>query len=491
VDTQPSPRGSPLLLAVLVSLVVHVVFGAVIRVSADDDDAEPAVSLVDIEIAPIAPPAEPLGPDVPAPPAEEVASRDEIVPPEPAPPPEPPPPKEDDRFARDAGVPDAAPPPEPEPADAGVAVAVEPRDAGPPQDGGDVVATAEPADGGVPGDAGAILDDTPPASAATAANLLGHFPSKHLVSVLLRFDRLRGTEWSPVLQKILSAMPDYKALIADPEHTVVADRFDLVAMSSARPKDSGATILAVKSSMTAAEVRDFLDEPGAPVTWSRVTGGVLGTRGVGDRVQAKDQRVFLVAHPGWTVLAKPKDLKGALDPIDGDLDAATVDVALLPPWLQHLPEFEAESGVPDGPAVLMTFAPKSKRWELPPIGLAIEELPAPKRLTLTAQLDTQGFVIRGNLEMRSVEDAEELVKGLEATRTEALDSTLMASLLKKMKALNLVSGLTLVRTDARVSYSTSISIADARKLFPAGADFVVEYFESLKKPDPDEPEPTP
>lgn len=466
----------------LASLLVHAVFGAAVRIASTDDDAA-AISMVDIEIAPAAPEAEILAPDLPPGPVEEEPTNADTIapPPEPEPPPEPP--KDPEAFALDAGVPDAAP--KPPKIDAAPAVAVVTQDAGTTREEPEPA----PTDGGVPGDATTAGAQT--ASAATAANLIGHFPSKHMVSVVLRFDRLRGTEWSPILQEVLSAMPDYKALIADPT-VVVADKFDLVAMSSARPKDAGATILAVKSSMLPTDLRDFLDEPGAPVTWTRVTGGVLGTRGEGDRVMKGDTRVFLTPFSSWTVLAKPKDLKGAIDPADGGLDAVQVEISKLPRWIQSIPDLELASGVPDGPAVLLTLAPKSKRWELPAIGLSVEDLPAPTRFTLTAELDKQGFVIRGNLQMHSVDDAKELVTSLEAAKTEALDSAFLAGLLKKARAKNLITNLDLKRSDERVSYATSISIADARVLFKLGAGFVVDYFAEISAPaDPDGTTPEP
>ncbi len=464
----------------LVSLLVHGMFGAAIRIASDDDDAPP-MNLVDVTLAPEAPEAELLGPDEieqPPPPPDD---DDVVAPPEPPPePPKPPEPPVND-FALDAGVPDAAPP---DPVDAATAVTKIPDEPPEPTSDAGVVATRDTDAGVTPSDAGVQPDQ--PASAATAANLLAHFPNKHMVSVLLRFDRLRGTEWSEIMQRVLASMPDYKTLIADPK-TVVADKFDIVAMSSARYNDAGATVLAMKTTqMTLDQLRDFLDEPDSPVTWSRVTGGVLGTRGAGARVRENDTRMFLSSFPDWTVLAKAKDLKGAIDPAEGDLDTRGVDYAKLPKWLVQVPKLEAESGMTKGPAVLLTLAPKSTRWELPMELGGIKDLPAPERMSLTATLDPKGFLIMGHLKMRSEADAEELAASIKTIQGAVIaDDGMTGLMIERMHAKNAIDGLTVKPNGDMVSYATSISIEDARKLFDFGATLVEGYFAELSAPEED------
>ena len=52
--------------------------------------------------------------------------------------------------------------------------------------------------------------------------------------------------------------------------------------------------------------------------------------------------------------------------------------------------------------------------------------------------------------------------------------------LKRASAYNAVKGLTLERTDRRVAYATSVSIADARVISAMGTLLVTQYFHDLE-----------
>ena len=52
-------------------------------------------------------------------------------------------------------------------------------------------------------------------TAGTAANLLAYFPPGHVVTALVRFDRLRGTEWAAT-GKVRLCLPDPAALVPLP-----------------------------------------------------------------------------------------------------------------------------------------------------------------------------------------------------------------------------------------------------------------------------------
>jgi hypothetical protein len=494
-DARDAPAGPavPAWAALGASLALHAVLGLALYVAArpggGGGGAAPMSVDVDIEVAPVAPVAELLPPEQRR---AAAAAAHEVVVPEPAP--APPPPEEPAGEAvalPDAGVPppDAGAPTQV--ADAGIAddaaaraaADEDHRDAGargPEAEDGEGLPSerlaADEAGADEPGGA-AAPGSTTRVSAGTAANLLAFFPADHIVTVLIRFDRLRGTEWARIAQDILAVMPDYTTLVADPGASL-ADILDLIAVSTPRPRDVPSTLVAVKSKIPQAELRDFLDEPGAPVRWSRVRGGVLGSRGKGKRVFPKDPRVFLAPHGAWMVLARPADLPNLLDPAAGDLDGAAADPAALPAWLARLPDLEAESGIPDGPALMMTLAPRGTRWQVPDVGLHVRELPSPERMTLSLELDRQGFKVRGNLRFRSDADAVSFVERVETARATALGSAVHRLALGRVKALNAVSGLTLARTGKRVSYATSISIADARILMTAGTTMIGGYFES-------------
>jgi hypothetical protein len=76
----------------------------------------------------------------------------------------------------------------------------------------------------------------------------------------------------------------------------------------------------------------------------------------------------------------------------------------------------------------------------------------------------------------SERDAAEFVQTAEDVKTRITDSTILSGLLKKQHALNALTGLSLARSGARVSYATSISIADARALLEVMAQTLGAYF---------------
>ena len=181
------------------------------------------------------------------------------------------------------------------------------------------------------------------------------------------------------------------------------------------------------------------------------------------------------------VLARPKDLAGLLDAAEGELDGAAADPAKLPGWLARLPDLEGESGKKDGPALMMTLGPRSKTWDVPDVGLGLTSLPAPERMTLSLEIDRQGFHVKGHLKFRTEDEAISFVEKTEAARVAALESAAHTMVLKRAKIWNAVKGLSMVRTDQRVSYSTSVSIADARVMSAAGILLVAEYFKAAQE----------
>src|SRR5262249_31592568 len=139
------------------------------------------------------------------------------------------------------------------------------------------------------------------------------------------------------------------------------------------------------------------------------------------------------------------------------------------------------SGDPDGPALMMTMAPRDKTWDVPDVGVGVTSVPAPEHVTLSLELDKQGFVVKGNLGFGTEDEAKTFVESVDAAKQAALDTALIKAILTRANAINAVTGLSLARTGRRVSYATSISIADARTLFAAGELLVTDYFHSLEE----------
>ena len=366
--------------------------------------------------------------------------------------------------------------------------------AGPARDGGlgdgalaaatDTATDARSGDGGVtslsPEDG---LGDTP-TSAGTAANLLAYFPPGHVVTAMIRFDRLRGTRWAEPAEELLLPMPDYRSLFGDGNARLV-DKFDTLVISSPRPQDPTATTLAGRSKMSRPELRRFFAQQKTPIAWTTVRGGALGTRS-GDRMLAGDTRVILSPRPGWFFLAPPADLPGLTTPARGATDAA-IARGKLPAWLERTQTIEAEAGDEWGPALIVTMTATRARWKFPDLGLGVTSIPGPERATVAMELVKQGWVVRGNVKLATEAEAEELATAIETMRQRVADSSLLQAMLKRGHALNAVLGLTVQRTGTRVAYATSLSIKDAQIFLQLAGDSLEQYFGQARRAQPAQP----
>ncbi len=465
----------------------------------DDHDKE----LVDIELAPPPPKAEALPAEVAKPPEAAQASH----PSEPLP--APPEPKPDEGGAVDAGIdaPIDAPPDAPKKKqrpDAATEMVAE-ADAGvdaPEGDGGVEIAAVMPGSGagssevgsgagssagsggvaaatevgsgsGAPGMTTEPAVEGAPTTAGTAANLLAYFPPGAVVSALIRFDRLRGTEWAAQTERLLRPLPDYRGLFGDRD-AKIADQLDTLVISSPKPRDAAATTLVVHTQLSRIEIERLLANPDTPVQWSAARGGMLGKRS--GALIPNDKRVLLSPWKTWFLLAQPDDLGTLVAPAKGRAEALEAR-GKLPPWLDTIRTIEKESGDDKrGPALVVTLAGDGKRYPVPDVGLGVTSLPSPLRISLATELVGQGWLVRGNMSFATEADAAEVVAALEGARQRVVDSHVMSALLRREHLLDIVKGMSLSRTGARVSYATSLSIADARMLLAAAAVMLDQYF---------------
>ena len=313
--------------------------------------------------------------------------------------------------------------------------------------------------------------DGAPTTAGTAANLLTYFPQGHMLTALIRFDRLRGTEWAAQAERLISPMPDYQFLFGG-ANANITEKLETLVVSTFSPKDINATTLVGRTLLGRAGLRDLLSAA-SPVTWSTTKAGLLGKR---TRTYRGDKRVFLSPFKGWFLLAQPADL-GSLTPTAGDADAI-VATAKLPAWLTAIRTIEKESGTdPRGPALVVTVALGGKRFDLGDndFGLGIKTLPTPDRLSLAMELVKQGWLVRGNMRFLSAKEASEFIAAAEAVRDRVGDSTAIQLVIGKPLA-RVVKNLSFARTGGRVSYATSLSIADARAILAATAQQLDGYF---------------
>jgi hypothetical protein len=492
---------------VLASLALHLVIGLVGRCAIEHDSrGKGSTSLVDIELAPAAPAADRLPEE-----DERVAVQRPVE----AQQPEVVPTQQADEQEEEAagGAPDArvdARPRRPRPdaeemlavggADAAMFDAAPAGFAQAGADGATALALVDPFSGAGAGagadtgsGSGAVEAGSPGTdddiAAGTNANLLAYMPAGHVLTVLIRFDRLRDTPWQEPAEKLFQPMPDHLTLIGDRD-LHLADLFDLLVISSPEPQNPRVTTLVAKSRINRASLRDLLDEPETPVTWRAAKGGMLGARGRGTRVIPGDRRVFLAPDLEWITLAQGADLGGLTAAAAGDLDTVVASVP-VPAWLEQVRHIADETGTPTGPALVATLTSTEPRIAMPDFGLDVASIPGPQRMTIALEVVAQGFIVRGNLRFASEADAAELVESVTRARQRALDSTVLSGLLRRSRVLNAVKGLSLDRRGARVSYATSLSVADAQGLLALAAQTLDVYFRAAAEAPAPAPAPGP
>ena len=503
----PSQRSFPAGIAVSVAIHLVPALGLMWRADAMQPPPPPTLDTIDVDIeeAPVPPVAKPLPPERIAAVAVADATTAQAKTAVPVSPP--PLPVEADDAAetavvgavqeeRDAAVPEELDAAVPEELDAAVPEPLSHQAQGLDGGAGEVAATIvdsgvgtavaaaiieSPVGAELTGDDGGVLGAssstaTTEAAAFAAANLLSYFPpeqfpSEQPLAVLLRFDRLRGTEWAAAAEALLQPLPDYEIFIGKRD-VALSDLFESITIASTDPNDVIATTLVGHSARRPDEIRELLDHPGAPVKWIAARGGALGKRKRAKRMSPADSRVFLTPFPGWFVLTLPEHLGNLLEPGIGSLDAARASSADLPDWLARVRAIEMEAGKDAGPALMLTAAGLIDEINLP----GIFEAPAPDQLTMALDIDPKGFLVRGSLTFASAEQAKVFLDAAARFQSTFADSRLGQALLRKFYVYNVVAGLTLAQTEARLSYATSISVADARVILAHGAEFLAQRY---------------
>ena len=329
---------------------------------------------------------------------------------------------------------------------------------------------------------------TPPGPPGTAADFRPYVPQGDKVTVLLRYDRLRGTPWSKLADAILAPMPDYRAIVGN-RKTPLADLFDVLLISSRNPTDVTATNMVARTRRAPAELRRYLDSKDTPVRWRAVRGGVLGKRLASATKLERDNRVYLIPYPDMIVLTRTRFLG---DPVreaptagaPADLDAVRADEAALPDWVRRARTVEVESGADRGPiAVVSVSGIKHTELDVPQVGT----VPVPVHAALAIEMAKQGFYVRGTLIFSNVERAQAFQRSLEAARSRLLDATWGQLLLKNFHAYHALKGLTMRRRDARVTYATSISVADGKAMMVLAADWARRFYAAQEESESDAP----
>jgi len=374
-------------------------------------------------------------------------------------------------------------------ADAGVEIARGSR--GPVPDWVDGPAPAEPATGDpgtgepatvatvAPGGTGLGTGEASSAPPGAGANLLAYLPQGEVVTLLLRLDRFRGTQWAQRMEAVVRPMPDYQAIVGG-RNVLFSDLFDTLIISSPRPQDVAATTLVGRFRRSDARVRRFLNHRDARVRWRSGRGGSVGHRQRSKLVLRHDRRVFLIPYRGVVMLAPPKYFGALLRTTRAPLGSTRAADSESPDWIKRVRNIELESGLDAGPALLMTMVGFPRRFEIPLVGT----IPAPERATLAAEITEGGFLVRGNLLFSSEARAVEFMKFADEKQKWLVGTVRGRLVMAPFHAFNAVKGLSLKRRGKKVSYATSISVADGRAMLDYGAQWTSIFFPNLAAPPP-------
>ncbi len=144
----------------------------------------------------------------------------------------------------------------------------------------------------------------------------------------------------------------------------------------------------------------------------------------------------------------------------------------MPPWLRALPELAKASGTADAPLAIVHLSALPGALVLP----RGPTLSAPKSASLYLEAVPAGFVLRGKASFASAPQAAAFVEGMRAYRLESMDSIVSKTLLRQFQVYNLLVGLSLKQRGPVVTFSTSLSVADARSIFEVAAGWSAGFF---------------
>ena len=210
------------------------------------------------------------------------------------------------------------------------------------------------------------------ASPAPTSDLSAYGPQGSRLTVLMRLDRLRGTDYAAPVDELLIRLPDRRELVSGTGLDLFMD-FDALLVATPNPLDPTVTFLAVRHHLDDARVRAALNQA-AKHSDHTLTWRMYGNRPVAERhardanAARRDDRLIVLAAPGLTVvtprayrslLLAPASAWGgdagegagtqATTSPDGGAPAAAVN-PLKDGWATLLTRIDAEEGLmpPDG-----------------------------------------------------------------------------------------------------------------------------------------------
>ena len=204
------------------------------------------------------------------------------------------------------------------------------------------------------------------AGPAPTSDLGAYGPAGSRLTVLMRLDRLRGTDYAAPVDELLMRLPDRRALLGGAGTDLFND-FDALLVATPNPLEPSVTVVAARHHLDEGTLRSVLNQ-GATASdhallW-RTRGGRPSAerrpRGGGDP-DGRDERLILLATPRLAVVASPVYVKLLLAPPASAKTAAPGAVpdggapepaaeTTKPAWGSLLARIDAEEGLmpPDG-----------------------------------------------------------------------------------------------------------------------------------------------
>src|SRR3954447_18124632 len=222
-------------------------------------------------------------------------------------------------------------------------------------------------------------DDAGPAP----TNDLGAYaPQGSRLTMLMRLDRLRGTDYAAPVAEMLMRLPDGRDFVTGTGLDLFTD-LEALLVATPNPLDASVTFLAVRHHLDDAKVRAALTR-GAKASETTLTWRMQGGRPIAERHPLdarrrwRDDRLIVLATPGLTVVTPPAYrallLAPSAPPDGGDAGGTGPDggapastSASTRGWATLLTRIDAEEGLmpPDG-AVMVNAVDMLKSRALAP-----------------------------------------------------------------------------------------------------------------------------
>jgi hypothetical protein len=251
---------------------------------------------------------------------------------------------------------------------------------------------------------------------APTSDLSAYGPKGSRLTVLLRLDRLRGTDFVAPVDALLARLPDRRDLMEGTDLDLFQS-FDALLIATPHPLDPSVTFLAARHHLDDSGLRAALSR-GAKATDRVIAWRTEGGRPVGERhprrglppgtLPTRDDRIIVLAAPGLAIVTPPSyrallmapharaDAADAGDPPDAGPDAGAPGAI---DWASMLWRIGAEEGLmpPDGVVMVSAvdiFKTATGAGGLPPVLYGME-VPAAANLVIgfdddNAFLDLEG-----------------------------------------------------------------------------------------------------